>query len=329
MGSTTQGRTVPAPPSTSSLGVSNNSETWIPPCTGGPKSGCSMVCLNKQRDFAHLAREVKSYPLTLYDLSNWSIVKLIIPVLRTAVIKGVMWIGEPGLGKTPLANTIATPMSAYWHEREDVPGVPSFKTGTDLDFFRTDPGRKTVPSIFDDGTTSSVDINHLKSFLDVQAEDPAVRARYNAAKLEQHQFRQLCTNTYDSECEPMPYELATNIPHADFMTLVRPAFRKDASRADIVATMKRAWTVVLGKNQVYMRSPDATEVEAMVFPYPKGRPITEALLNPSGVAKLHKSKTLADKSLPLDFDDEMSWSMALLALCLNEHTDFDCFQPDG
>eukprot|EP00971_Amphidinium_carterae_P209241 4150711-Amphidinium_carterae.1 len=38
--------------------------------------------------------------------------------------------------------------------------------------------------------------------MDVQAEDPAVRVRYNAAKMEQHQFRQLCCNLYDGVSYP-------------------------------------------------------------------------------------------------------------------------------
>eukprot|EP00971_Amphidinium_carterae_P106793 2115492-Amphidinium_carterae.1 len=126
----------------------------------------------KQDDHSHLAREVKGYPLTLRDLSNWSLVKLIILALRGSVIKGVMWMGEPGLGKTPLANALATLPSVYWRERKEVQGEPSFKTGSNLDF-RTDPGKKTCPAIFDDGSTNAVDVNHLKSFLDVQAEDPA------------------------------------------------------------------------------------------------------------------------------------------------------------
>eukprot|EP00971_Amphidinium_carterae_P273965 5437433-Amphidinium_carterae.3 len=73
--------------------------------------------------------------------------------------------------------------------------------------------------------------------MDVQAEDPAIRARYNAAKLEQHQSRHLRTNTYDAENEPMGFVLF-------FGRMLGPA-----GRADILATFKRAWTVVLGKQK--------------------------------------------------------------------------------
>eukprot|EP00971_Amphidinium_carterae_P171888 3408031-Amphidinium_carterae.1 len=65
-----------------------------------------------------------------------------------------MWVGEPDLGKTPAANTLVVLLSAFCRQRDGVDGEPSFKTGTDLDFFRTDPGRKVVPAIFDDAFPS-------------------------------------------------------------------------------------------------------------------------------------------------------------------------------
>eukprot|EP00971_Amphidinium_carterae_P127582 2527744-Amphidinium_carterae.1 len=84
--------------------------------------------LQKQRDYAHLAREVQGYPLTLADFSNWALVKLFMPVMQDVCVKGVIWIGEPGLGKTPAANSLAVLLSAYWRQRDDVGGEPSFKT---------------------------------------------------------------------------------------------------------------------------------------------------------------------------------------------------------
>eukprot|EP00971_Amphidinium_carterae_P240183 4768718-Amphidinium_carterae.1 len=68
------------------------------------------------------------------------------PLMKDVCVKGVIWIGEPGLGKTPAANSLAVLLSAYWRQRDDVGGEPSFKTGSDLDFFRTDPGKKVVPA---------------------------------------------------------------------------------------------------------------------------------------------------------------------------------------
>eukprot|EP00971_Amphidinium_carterae_P158230 3136636-Amphidinium_carterae.1 len=134
--------------------------------------------------------------------------------------------------------------------------------------------------------------------------------------MEQHQFRQLCCNLYDGDSEPAAYGTASTMSHGTFISLIRPAFRKDATRADVLAIIKRAWTIVLGQHQVYIRAPVPTEVDVTVVPYPASRPMQEALLNPSGVSKLHRCKTLADKSKPDDFDEGLSWSLALLDLCL-------------
>eukprot|EP00971_Amphidinium_carterae_P248634 4935403-Amphidinium_carterae.1 len=68
------------------------------------------------------------------------------------MIKGVMWVGEPDLGKTPAVNTKATLMSAFWRQRDGIEGDPCF---------RTNPGRKVVPPIVDYGSTNTVGINHL------------------------------------------------------------------------------------------------------------------------------------------------------------------------
>eukprot|EP00971_Amphidinium_carterae_P106794 2115492-Amphidinium_carterae.2 len=138
----------------------------------------------------------------------------------------------------------------------------------------------------------------------------------------------------------MAIDVEVTIPHVEFLGLVPLAFDKDAGRADILATFKLAWslghqwTMVLGMQQVYMRGPHPSEDEAVVFPYLRGRAVTEAVLNPSGVATLFKSKTLADKTKPPDFDENMARPLALLDLRLGQWTlggrkVFNCVQPDG
>eukprot|EP00971_Amphidinium_carterae_P240378 4772175-Amphidinium_carterae.1 len=196
----------------------------------------------------------------------------------------------------------------------------------------------TAPQILLTSTTSNLFLTfrpHCGGIeydtLRVQAEDPAVRVRYNAAKMEQHQFRQLCTNLYDGDNEPASYGTSSTMSHATFLSLIRPAFRKDATRADVLAIIKRAWTVVFGQHQVYIRAPMPTEVDVAVVPYPSSRPMQEAMLNPSGVEKLHRCKTMADKSKPSDFDEGLEWSMALLELCIAGKgvEAVPAFLPDG
>eukprot|EP00971_Amphidinium_carterae_P291795 5792328-Amphidinium_carterae.1 len=58
-------------------------------------------------------------------------------------------------------------------------------------------------------------------------------------------------------------------------------------RADSLATLKRSWCIILGKHQVYMRAPEPKECDVTMIQYSGSRTIHDALLNPSGVAKLH------------------------------------------
>ena len=64
-----------------------------------------------------------------------------------------MLLGEPNVGKTPLAVILALAFSRHY-TRLSGRGAPRYRTASDLDFFRGEPGRVDRPDIFDDGDQS-------------------------------------------------------------------------------------------------------------------------------------------------------------------------------
>eukprot|EP00971_Amphidinium_carterae_P120991 2396931-Amphidinium_carterae.1 len=123
--------------------------------------------LANEREMSFLAKEVKDYPLTIKDLTNWVLTHVLFPILPDVKTNAVIWAGVPGVGKTPLANALANTVSSYWLNELGMPGTHGFKTANDIDFFRSEPGRVHTPVIFDDGEPWNQPVSLLKSFLDV------------------------------------------------------------------------------------------------------------------------------------------------------------------
>eukprot|EP00971_Amphidinium_carterae_P259887 5156260-Amphidinium_carterae.1 len=115
--------------------------------------------------------------------------ELIKPALKFASFSSIVLLGESGIGKTPLAHAIAMAFSAHYIEKENLDMRPQFKTGTNLDLFRGDVGDTATPYVFDDGSLAAQIPEVMKAFLDVGAENPLVKARYNAAGFLKHQLR--------------------------------------------------------------------------------------------------------------------------------------------
>ena len=115
-----------------------------------------------------LAGAVSGYPITLKDAHNWVLEDIVQPLLKSASQFSAILLGPAGLGKTPLANAICTALSQYWQQELGVANaVPKFKSGNNLDFFRSEPGTIFVPAVLDDGNLAAETIMALKAFLDV------------------------------------------------------------------------------------------------------------------------------------------------------------------
>eukprot|EP00971_Amphidinium_carterae_P347094 6488925-Amphidinium_carterae.1 len=139
--------------------------------TDSPLSGWQMSWIKEacrdRLEHNFKARTIADYPLTIHDLSSWCVHHLLAPALHYATSNSILWAGEPGVGKTPVANAIANVISEWHRIADELPSGPSFKTASDLDMYRGELGSRQCPYIYDDGATDHDSVPRLKAFLDV------------------------------------------------------------------------------------------------------------------------------------------------------------------
>ena len=178
-----------------------------------------------------VAKLSKRYDLTIIDLEPEVRKELhACPDLRDHAL----WLlGEPGKGKTPLGRIVAMMFSRFHG------GDGSFRTTSDLDFFKGIPFTKAVPALYDDGSIGNEETKKEKAFADVGDDEPMTR----------NQLRIVLDNSYNPEQEPEdhlnPEDLV--VSHRTFKAMIRPALG-EMSDADAMAIMKRSVFTVIGKN---------------------------------------------------------------------------------
>eukprot|EP00971_Amphidinium_carterae_P051428 1012912-Amphidinium_carterae.1 len=101
------------------------------------------------------------------------------------------------------------------------------------------------------------------------------------------------------------------------MGLIEEMFPKKLTSSDKMACCKRAWIVVFGDAQLYMRPPShSKDTIAKVVPYPEGVKREDLIVSKEGKGKLRTYKSLADKTAPAEMADDLEWSEAVLRLRL-------------
>ena len=183
----------------------------------GWKDGLVQRCLDSLANDATMADLITRSDLVISDFEE-EIQQLffkIVPYLREHAI----WIlGEPGKGKTPLGRVSAMMFSRFHG------GVGSYRTGSDVDYFRGCPFSTVVPAIYDDGEIGLEPVKKKKAFSDVADTETLTRERWTAAKFKQNQLRVVIDNAYEEAHEP-EIEPGTNpvVSHKDFVKMIRPA----------------------------------------------------------------------------------------------------------
>ena len=116
-----------------------------------------MTSLKSHACGAVTASSLEAYPLTLRDLAPWVLREVAIPIIQHSLEHGTVLQGQSGVGKTPLARILGTCLSAYHlAEMENFNTVPAIRSASHIDMFRSEPGSKTKPMLFDDGQTDQV-----------------------------------------------------------------------------------------------------------------------------------------------------------------------------
>ena len=204
----------------------------------------------------------KFFPLLSCDLHP-SFKDTVLPLLLMfAPTHGIMFIGMPDVGKTPLAMMMAMAIGRYHIRAGQLDKVAGFRRGKSMDNFRNKPGEKHEGILLDDATQAVIDIEDTKSFGDVGEVCSFGESRYSPAKFTRGQCRFLLNNKWGKDSEPAPSTDRT-IPFEAFKLMFRPLLGK-VTDTDFMATLKRFVVVIFGENALYLRPPSA-DVDMPVF----------------------------------------------------------------
>ncbi len=169
-------------------------------------------------------------------------------------------IGEPNFGKTPLGRSYLFALcrrNARVHGLD--PATVSVRVTPEIDFLRGEPGSLTMGDFLDDGSLNQLPSKMVKALLDVGQFESMCWARWGATKWVKGEPRAIGDQIYDpsavkNDCWP-------SVKFDDFFNLVRPAFHEKASRACVMAFMKRGGFLVNTKHHAYWRAPGTQEAD--------------------------------------------------------------------
>ncbi|OLP83988.1 hypothetical protein AK812_SmicGene35184 [Symbiodinium microadriaticum] len=172
-------------------------------------------------------------------------------ILPTMLSFGLIILGKPGIGKTPAAIVMVMAVARFLIQSRNMDGLfPGWRRSKQIDGFRERPGEVHIPVILDDPLLPSINVEDIKSFLDV-GENGLVDARYRAAKFVRNQCRVLLNNEWCPDKEPEYVGLST-ITWKQFLAMFQPALN-DAPMPHVMATLKRASVIIAGDNAIYVR----------------------------------------------------------------------------
>ena len=178
------------------------------------------------------------------------IVPRILPVLASY---GLMLLGRPGVGKTPTAIILSLSIARHMIQARNLHGcVPGWRRSKQIDGFRERPGEVHVPVLLDDPNLGGIQIEDLKSFMDV-GEKCLVDARYKPAKFERNQCRIVLNNEWDAEKEPEGL-VGVCVKWEEFLAMFASACNY-AKLPHLMAILKRSCVIIAGKHAVYLRLP--------------------------------------------------------------------------
>lgn len=216
------------------------------------------------------------FPLCVFDLHPVivdKILPLIVPLCSTF---GVLLLGNPGVGKTPLAMILSMAVGRMHCRRRGINKQPGWRRCKQFDGFRNKPGEVQEAIILDDADLSAINVEDVKSFGDV-GEANVCDARYSPAKMAKNSLHLLLNNAWDADKEPTPLQDGP-ISHEEFMGMVGKTFGY-VSAPHLMAVFKRYVTLIGGKNAVYVRPP-GSEPDVPVHAFVEGGVAQDWLVDP-------------------------------------------------
>lgn len=233
-------------------------------------------------------------------------------MVKTMDRHSLILIGDAEFGKTPMGRAIMMCMSRRALRKLGLPLEDAgFRSASEFDFFRGEPGRVACPDAFDDGDLHDQRIRVLKAFLDVGDYETMAWARWGASKWVRGQFRVVCDNTYARTAlpdDPQPFMKLTN---AAFLEAIRPALPAQCSSGNAMALLKRGHVLLNTKNAaknpiVYYRPASADEVEVPYIFFSQAETYLEPSAWPLLLAK-KEGRWTADATYEADIQWEAQW----------------------
>ena len=279
---------------------------------GSPIRGWSEKLVQKALDSLAndncLAKLITRYDLTVQDLHPTFVENIFQDAIGFLLDHSLWLMGEPGVGKTPLARITAMLFSRYHG------GDGNFRTAEDFDFFRGLHFGKSIPALYDDGDVSLEPIKKKKAFSDVGNNEGILKERWTAAKFVQGQLRIVIDNSY-AELEVKNPD-AASISHDDFVNMIKPAIGHIPS-ADTRAILKRSVFIVFAKDCTYYRPPSQD-----VLPVMRMKWVLKDILVDECKPRFNNYKKNGPP--PCDFDarvaTEKAWLDEALRVHSNKHT---------
>ena len=150
------------------------------PICGWPEHVVLKACQNRVTGNSQ-AEPDWFFPLLMDDLNKEFLAKIVPMVVPRMISFGLMILGKAGIGKTPVAQILCMAIARHIIDNRSLEALPGIRKAKQIDGFRERPGEAHVPVILDDPNLSAINLEDLKSFLDV-GENSLVDARYRAAK---------------------------------------------------------------------------------------------------------------------------------------------------
>lgn len=178
---------------------------------------------------------------------------LLIPLMMNF---GVILLGWPGVGKTPLIITMLLALSRYHVDSNDLTTKPSWRRGQTLEAFRHRGPQLSEGIFVDDPDVGNISMEDWKALLD-RTVNGTLKSRYHDAKVMKNAGAGLGLNDGDEEDEPAAGNNAV-VTADEMYALARKPF-KYAKKAHVMACLKRALVFVFGKRALYIRLPSKDE----------------------------------------------------------------------
>ena len=224
------------------------------PISGWPESKVIRMAQNKSRAAAG-ATSSRFFPMTSRSLKPFMgdfLFPLLCPLLSTY---GIVTLGWPGVGKTPLLIILCMAIGRYHIDRLNLEGMfPGWRRAKSMDNFRHRSAQIHEGLILDDPQMAKLDAADVKSWL-TSEEDQNCSGRYTDVKLVRNGLRALASNELEKDDEPAEDKHRVTIEPDEFFKLVRKFFH-DYKELDMLAILKRCVVLVFGKNAVYLRLPN-------------------------------------------------------------------------